>query len=578
MDNDNNTTYYYTNNKRIKLIREPRIRVVKYKNNISKEIPRLSIEAKALLPDTARMLYIPKYNLHIYQTTDKTDELKSQELFSKLRSLPRTEENIDFVSLAYRLSPGSSDLLFTTKTFTARFKPEISKEDIDNLVSKNNVRIVRKLSYVENAYEMEAPDADGPNGPVALGNIFMETGSCLWAKASFIKQLHLRTSELSESNFLKQQWHLDITKTFDAWNITKGDPQIKINICDDGVDISHPEFFGKIVAEYDFEDDIADGNHKSSIDGHGTCCAGVAAGRGIKAAGAAPECSLIITRFPGRLNDIDEAEMFVWAADNGADIISCSWGPEDGQGLIVDLPDETREAIHYCITRGRQGKGCCIFWAAGNGNGESVDEDGYAANPDVMSIAASKNPDENGYEDRSPYSDIGKAVFLSAPSSGGRSDKAILSADRQAKDKGYNVHLTAMRGRPIHTPDQEGNYTDVFGGTSSATPLVAGIVGLILTMNPDLTEKEVRDILMRTAEKIGNKNTYKPDPVTGHLRSELFGYGRINALAAVSEARKLTEFQSTKVSERNNNKINNNYGTPLLPERIIRQRDMLKWL
>jgi subtilisin family serine protease len=75
----------------------------------------------------------------------------------------------------------------------------------------------------------------------------------------------------------------------------------------------------------------------------------------------------------------------------------------------------------------------------------------------------------------------------------------------------------------------EGNYTDGFGGTSSATPLVAGIIGLMLSINPDLTEKEVRAILMRTAEKIGDKNSYKPDPETGNSHSELYGYGRVKS-------------------------------------------------
>ena len=60
-----------------------------------------------------------------------------------------------------------------------------------------------------------------------------------------------------------------------------------------------------------------------------------------------------------------------------------------------------------------------IFGAAGNGYGEPVDDDGYASNPEVMAIAESTNPGRNGFEDKAGYSDIGKAVFLSAPSNGG---------------------------------------------------------------------------------------------------------------------------------------------------------------
>ena len=593
MDNQNRTTYYYVNNQRVELIREPTIRVVKFKDPISREIPRLSSKAKTLLPNTSRTQYIPKYDLHIYKTTTtQADELTPEKLSSELsalRDLSETEENIEFISTAYRLAPESNDLLFTTKTFNVRFKPETTQEDIDNLVSRYNIKIIRMLPYAEKTYELETQEADGPNGPVAIGNIFMESGKCVWSKASFIKQLHLRNisrrrssrkRDTRDTSYLQQQWHLEVTKTLDAWNITKGVQQITINVCDDGLDTSHPEFLGKIVGEYDFEYDIADCSHKSPSDAHGTSCAGVAAAKGIKAAGIAPNCSLMITRFPGRLNDTDEADMFFWAANNGADIISCSWGPEDRESPSappapkVPLPDETREAINYCITRGRGGKGCCIVWAAGNGYGESVDDDGYASNPDVMAIGASTNPDRNGKEDKARYSDIGKAVFVCAASNGGT--KAILTADRLTKTLGYNVYLSQLGGRPRHSPDPEGNYTDGFGGTSSATPLVAGIIGLMLSVNPDLTEKEVRAILMRTAEKIGDKNSYKPDSETGHSHSELYGYGRVNTLAAVKEAKKLAGPQATSVTSEIRTARNQN--TMILSESLIRERDILKWL
>ena len=485
--------------------------------------------------------------------------------------------------LAYRQhSELAADLMFTTKRLTAQFKPEFNKEDVDDLISKYDVRIVRKLKYAENAYEMEAPDSDGPNGPVALGNIFMETGNCLWAKASFIKRLHFKTTKRltpSESNYVKQQWHLKVAKVFEAWPVTKGSPNIRINICDDGIDRNHSEFVSKIVGEYDFELNIADGSHKNNInDRHGTSCAGVAAARGIKASGTAPGCSLIITRTPQQMADADEADMFVWAADNGADIISCSWGPADRDNPdyppspAFPLPDETRAAIHYCVTKGRQGKGCCIFWAAGNGYGEPVDDDGYASNPEVMAIAASTNPGRNGFEDKAGYSDIGKAVFLSAPSNGGI--KAILTTDRIGS-LGYNPNVRA-------TPDQEGNYTDIFGGTSSATPLVAGIAALMLSISPELTVSQVRDILSKKADKIGDKSTYKPEGNNALSHSELYGYGRVNAFEAVKEAQTLARTIPSTLdrmeegvdvtTKRKNEKI------MFLSNETIKQLDESKWL
>ncbi|MBP9075835.1 MAG: SPOR domain-containing protein, partial [Haliscomenobacter sp.] len=69
-----------------------------------------------------------------------------------------------------------------------------------------------------------------------------------------------------------------------------------------------------------------------------------------------------------------------------------------------------------------------------------------------------------------------------------------------------------------------------FGGTSGATPLVAGICALMLSANPNLSAREVKEILIQTADKIGSPSEY----IAGHSRK--YGYGRVNAERAVAEA------------------------------------------
>ncbi|MGB3799735.1 MAG: S8 family serine peptidase, partial [Lewinella sp.] len=76
-----------------------------------------------------------------------------------------------------------------------------------------------------------------------------------------------------------------------------------------------------------------------------------------------------------------------------------------------------------------------------------------------------------------------------------------------------------------------GRYHKHFGGTSAATPLVAGICGLMLSANPDLTAREVKAILEQTADKIGSPAGYD---ASGW--SNQFGFGRVNAERAVAEA------------------------------------------
>jgi len=182
------------------------------------------------------------------------------------------------------------------------------------------------------------------------------------------------------------------------------------------VDVTHEEFStpGKIVAPRDTVINVDDGNPKRPEENHGTPCAGVACASGrFKASGVAPEARLMPIRCGG-LGSLAEAKAFQWATDNGADVISCSWGPADGPWwdsqdplhfIPFDLPDSTRLAIDYAVKQGRDGKGCVIVWAAGNGN-EIVDIDGYASHHQVIAVAASNDRGKRSY-----YSDYGNSVW-----------------------------------------------------------------------------------------------------------------------------------------------------------------------
>ena len=151
-----------------------------------------------------------------------------------------------------------------------------------------------------------------------------------------------------------------------AHEITRGEG-VTIAIIDDGVDIDHPEFAGtgKVVAPRDATLQTDDPRPKDPFgtgpddgDNHGTACAGVACGNGR----AAPRASrrarkLMPIRLASGLGSQHEADAFIWAADHGADVISCSWGPTDGRvvrtrtirgtGRSSPLPASTRLAIDY---------------------------------------------------------------------------------------------------------------------------------------------------------------------------------------------------------------------------------------
>ncbi|MGB1217180.1 MAG: SPOR domain-containing protein, partial [Saprospiraceae bacterium] len=127
-------------------------------------------------------------------------------------------------------------------------------------------------------------------------------------------------------------------------------------------------------------------------------------------------------------------------------------------------------------------------------------------------------------DEHASYSNKGE-VDIVAPSNG---DWPITAA-RAWWDEG----VLSENGEFRFWRDGQGRSTNHkhFGGTSSSCPLVAGICALVLSANPELTAKEVKAILCRTADKIGNPSDYDDN---GH--SWKYGHGRVNADRAVAEA------------------------------------------
>jgi subtilisin family serine protease len=308
-----------------------------------------------------------------------------------------------------------------------------------------------------------------------------------------------------------------------TWEYLKslGNRSLKIAVIDTGFAVDHPQLRGdgtKIKNPYNAAKRVADasplydiGGGQFGVHSHGTSCAAVAAGawdqNGLL--GACPNARII----PIKLDVLsDEAikNAFEHAFLNGADIISCSLGyPKP-----VPLSTYVTNYLKKIVKEGRGGKGLPIFFAAGNANPMSNNMprpvSDFAANPDLLCVTASNSLDQS-----SDYTFFGSNAFICAPTNG---------------DPGVGIS-TATVDMDDNGVDMLYGYTSGFGGTSSATPLVAGICGLILTANPALTLSELKDILKKSSDKIGGANQYDAQ---GH--SDLFGYGRINTLKAVKMA------------------------------------------
>ncbi len=334
---------------------------------------------------------------------------------------------------------------------------------------------------------------------------------------------------------LPHEWHLENTgyvvdvnfrlkkgadaKVMDAWRRlgNTGNTGVVVAVIDNGFDLSHPDLKDKVVKPYDVWSNSSNVLQGDARYTHGTPCASVAiaASNGQGIVGAAPGARFMPvsgTSFSVR----DTETMFDYCIKNGADIISCSWGTTDTGQRLNPLKEA---AIAKAAREGRNGKGCVILFAAGNENLDYLNF--YATHPDVIAVGASTSQDEHA-----SYSNRGRELSVCAPSNG--DGQWPIIAARAWWDQGLNGETGEYKywrdGR------SRGELYKHFGGTSSSTPLVAGICALILSANPDLKAKEVKEILQSTSDKIGQPWEYQ----NGH--SIKYGYGRVNADKAVAEA------------------------------------------
>jgi subtilisin family serine protease len=210
----------------------------------------------------------------------------------------------------------------------------------------------------------------------------------------------------------------------------------------------------------------------------------------------------------------EEAESLRWAADQGADVICCAWAPPRPTRESGKLPTHTGAALDYCLTRGRNGKGCVIVFSAGN-DGSDLALNGYASHPGVIAVGAC-----NCHGKHPSYSGWGDSLWCVFPSNDPRDP--------------VGASMTYLTTAPVRSLlDGEAYYTTCFGFTSAATAAVAGICALIVSANPSLTSAEVKAALRDSCEKIDvESNTYDE---RGH--SPLYGYGRPDVGRAVELAR-----------------------------------------
>lgn len=278
--------------------------------------------------------------------------------------------------------------------------------------------------------------------------------------------------------YIGSAWHIAKIGAPSAWDRSQGSG-VTIAVLDTGVNVAHPDLKDRIVPGYNVYDNNTD---VSDLCGHGTAVAGTAAAstnNALGVAGVAGSARIM----PVRIVFKDStgcyaytstiANGITYAADNGARIANVSF---------VGIADS---AAVKSAARYMKDKGGLVFISAGNNN---IDEN--VAPDDAFVIVSATDSSDN----RSSFSSWGSFVSLSAPGSG------------------------------IWTTNNALGYS-AWNGTSFASPVGAGVAGLVMALRPELNAAQVESLLFSTSVDLGTAG-----------RDPIYGYGRVNAAAAVSAA------------------------------------------
>lgn len=286
-----------------------------------------------------------------------------------------------------------------------------------------------------------------------------------------------------------EQWALDIVHASQAWDISLGSQSVVVAVIDTGIDLGHEDLADNIWINpnetsgngvdddqngyiddkhgWDFKDQDNTPTDETSMQnpGHGTHCAGIigaACGNNVGVCGISPKVSLMPLRF---LGSDGSGELFgavkaiEYAKNQGAHIISASWGatiPQAGAQPLIDAIKSAEE------------KGVIFVAAAGNEGASNDSKSIYPANaqtPHMIAVAASNPSDQ-----KPAWSNYGRKVDIASP--------------------GENILSTIP-----------GSYKEL-SGTSMATPLVAGLVALMKSLNINLTGAQARSILQTTGDSV----------------------------------------------------------------------------
>jgi subtilisin family serine protease len=410
----------------------------------------------------------------------------------------------------------SGSVAIATNRLNVQLQSELSEEECAEILSEKDLEVLSKLNFAPNLYDVVA---QGREDALEASVELHEDERFTLAEPAFTEYIPQRLTP-NDPRFTEQwQWKntgqnggtngADVSAE-EAWESTLG-AGIRVAVIDNGFDADHEDLAAGVSPVSGFFRSVVGGAATFTQgtvgmpdEDHGTFCAGMVGARhnnGNGGCGIAPECELTLIAClgdqVGTQTTLARAVGYATNPENenvvtdagGADILVSSLGPN---GADWDLTVTLELALEAAGTNGRNGRGLPILWAASNGNNVDVTLDEVVSQDDVIAVVRS---DSNDQEDNAAR---GRTVDLIAP--------------------GVEVFST-------YSENDYGTGT----GTSYAAPCAAGCAALALSVNPDLTRDELRQIVFASADKIGGV----PYDANGH--NDDYGFGRVNAKEAVAK-------------------------------------------